>query len=71
MIDSFDNLVDIPKLFIFMFVQDNHKWGGGGGEGGGEGTKNKMDNLRFIDEETIPLVQNEDMIIMVHQIQAG
>ena len=44
-----------------MFVQDNQKWGGG----------NKMDNLRFIDEETIPLVQNEDMIIMVHQIQAG
>ena len=56
-------MVDIPKLFIFMFVQDNQKWGGG--------TKNKMDNLRFIDEETIPLVQNEDMIIMVHQIQAG
>ena len=47
-----------------MFVQDNQKWGGGGGG-------NKMDNLRFIDEETIPLVQNEDMIIMVHQIQAG
>ena len=57
-------LVDIPKLFIFMFVQDNQKWGGGGGG-------KKMDNLRFIDEETIPLVQNEDMIIMVHQIQAG
>ena len=54
-------LVDIPKLFIFMFVQDNQKWGGG----------NKMDNLRVIDEETIQLVQNEDMIIMVHQIQAG
>ena len=36
-----------------------------------DGVGNKMDNLRFIDEETIPLVQNEDMIIMVHQIQAG
>ena len=39
-----------------MFVQDNHKWGGGGGVV----TKNKMDNPRFIDEEDIPLVQDED-----------
>ena len=23
-------------------------------------TKNKMDNFRFVDEETIPLVHNED-----------
>ena len=23
-------------------------------------TKNKMDNLRFVDDETIPLVQDED-----------
>ena len=32
-----------------MFVQDNHKWGRGGG-----------DSPRFIDEEDIPLVQDED-----------
>ena len=41
-----------------MFVQDNHKWGGRGG--GGVVTKNKMDNPRFIDEEDIPLIQDED-----------
>ena len=41
-----------------MFVQDNHKWGGE--EGGGVVTKNKMDNPRFIDEEDIPLIQDED-----------
>ena len=59
-------------LFIFMFVQDNQKlMGGGGGGWGGVVPKNKMDNLRFVDEETIPLVQDEDIIIMVHQIQAG
>ena len=57
-------------LFIFMFVQDNQKLMGWGW-GGGVVPKNKMDNLRFVDEETIPLVQDEDIIIMVHQIQAG
>ena len=45
-----------------MFVQDNHKWGErrGRGRGGGVVTKNKMDNPRFIDEEDIPLIQDED-----------
>ena len=40
-----------------MFVQDNHKWGE---RRGGVVTKNKMDNPRFIDEEDIPLIQDED-----------
>ena len=51
----------LPMLFIFMFVQDNQKLG--------VVTKNKIDNPRFVDEETIPLVLI--MIITVHQIQAG
>ena len=42
-----------------MFVQDNHKWGERRGGGGGV-PKNKMDNPRFIDEEDIPLIQDED-----------
>ena len=41
-----------------MFVQDNHKCGER--RGGGVVTKNKMDNPRFIDEEDIPLIQDED-----------
>ena len=35
-----------------MFVQDNRKWR--------VVTKNKIDNPRFADGETIPLVQDED-----------
>ena len=35
-----------------MFVQDNRKWR--------VVTKNKIDNPRFVDGETIPLVQDED-----------
>ena len=35
-----------------MFVQDSQKWK--------VLTKNQMDNPRFVDEETIPLVQDED-----------
>ena len=38
-------------LFLCLFkTTRNEKWS----------LKNKMDNLRFIDEETIPLVQDED-----------
>ena len=64
MIDSFDNFGRHSQAFYFYVCSRQPEMGGGG-------TKNKMDNLRFIDEETIPLVQNEDIIIMVHQIQAG
>ena len=39
-------------LFIFMFVQGQPEMG--------VVTKNKMNNPRFVDEETIPLVQDED-----------
>ena len=39
-------------MCFFIFIQDNQKWK--------VDTKNKMDNPRFIDEETIPLVQDED-----------
>ena len=64
MIDSFDNFGRHSQAFYFYVCSRQPEMGEGGGG-------NKMDNLRFIDEETIPLVQNEDMIIMVHQIQAG
>ena len=37
---------------FFTFVEDNQKWK--------VVTKNKMDNPRFVDEETIPLVEDED-----------
>ena len=39
-------------LLFFMFIQVNHKRK--------VDTKNKMDNPRFVDEETIPLVQDKD-----------
>ena len=39
-------------LLIFTFIEDNQKWK--------VATKNKMDNLRFVDQETITLVQDED-----------
>ena len=39
-------------MCFFIFIQDNQKWK--------VDTKNKMDNPRFIDEETIPLVQDKD-----------
>ena len=42
----------VARAFIFTFVQDSQKWK--------VVTKNKMDNPRFIDDETIPLVQDED-----------
>ena len=42
----------VSHAFIFTFVQDNQKWK--------VVAKNKMDNPRFVDEETIPLVQDED-----------
>ena len=45
-----------PRGNIFMFVQDQTEMRGGGGEGGVVVTKNEMDNPRFVDEETIPLV---------------
>ena len=32
---------------------------------------NKLDNPRFVDKETIPLVQDEDYLITIHWIQAG
>ena len=42
-----------PVLLFFTFVQDNQKWT--------VVTKNKMDNPIFADEETIPMVhQDED-----------
>ena len=34
-------------------------------------TKNKMDNPRFVDEEAIPLVRMNIMIVTVRGIQAG
>ena len=42
----------VSHASIFTFVQDNQKWK--------VDTKNKMDNRRFVDEETIPLVQDKD-----------
>ena len=42
----------VSHAFIFTFVQDNQKWK--------VVTKNKMDNPIFVDDETIPLVQDED-----------
>ena len=39
-------------LFIFTFVQGQPEMG--------VVTKNKMNNPRFVDEETVPLVQDED-----------
>ena len=42
----------VPHTFIFTFVQDNQKWK--------VVTKNNTDNPRFVDDETIPLVQDED-----------
>ena len=44
--------IQFSHVYIFMFVQGNQKWK--------VDTKNKIDNPRFVDEETIPLVQNED-----------
>ena len=41
-----------PRGNIFMFVQDQTEMRGGGVVV----TKNEMDNPRFVDEETIPLV---------------
>ena len=41
-----------PRGNIFMFVQDQIEMRGGGVVV----TKNEMDNPRFVDEETIPLV---------------
>ena len=55
--------IQFPILFIFTFVQHNQGWK--------VVTKNKMDNPRFIDEEDIPLVQDEDYDITRHWIQAG
>ena len=42
----------VSQSFIFSIIQDNRKWK--------VVTKNKMDNPRLIDEEAIPLVQDED-----------
>ena len=42
-----------PRGNIFMFVQDQTEMRAGGGV---VVTKNEMDNPRFVDEETIPLV---------------
>ena len=42
----------VSHAFIFTFVQDNQKWK--------VVPKNKMDNPIFVDDETIPLVQDED-----------
>ena len=42
----------VSHAFIFTFVQDNQKWK--------VVTKNKMDNPIFVDDEAIPLVQDED-----------
>ena len=39
-------------VYILTVVQDNQKWK--------VVTKNKIDNPRFVDEESIPLVQDED-----------
>ena len=39
-------------LLIFTLIEDNQKWK--------VATKNKMDNLRIVDQETITLVQDED-----------
>ena len=33
--------------------------------------KNKTDNPRFVDEEAIPLAQDEDYMITIYRIQAG
>ena len=41
-----------PMLLCFIFVEDNQKWK--------VITKNKMDNSRFVDEESIPLVQGKN-----------
>ena len=39
--------IQFPMLLFFIFIQDNHK--------------RKVDtNPRFVDEETIPLVQDKD-----------
>ena len=43
--------IQFPMLLFFMFIQVNHKRK--------VDTKNKMDNPRFVDEETIPLVQDK------------
>ena len=40
------------QFSIFYFLTYNQKWK--------VVTKNNMDNPRFVDEETIPLVQDED-----------
>ena len=42
----------VSHAFIFTFVKDNQKWK--------VVTKNKMDSPRFVDEEIIQLVQDED-----------
>ena len=44
--------IQFSYVYIFTFVQCNQKWK--------VDSKNKIDNPRFVDEETIPLVQNED-----------
>ena len=44
--------IKFPMLFYITFVQGNLKWKAV--------TKNKMDNPRFIDEENISIVPDED-----------
>ena len=44
--------IQFPMLLFFTFVQDNQKWK--------VVTKNKMNNPIFVDEETIPMVHQDD-----------
>ena len=42
----------VKSLSLWLFLRKSRKWK--------VDTNNKMDNPRFVDEETIPLVQDED-----------
>ena len=42
----------VKSLSLCLFLRKGRKWK--------VDTNNKMDNPRFVDEETIPLVQDED-----------
>ena len=44
--------IQFSMLLFFTFVQGNQKWK--------VVTKNKMDNSIFVDEETIPMVHQDD-----------
>ena len=46
-----------PMLLLYVCSRQPQM---GGEEGGGVVTKNKIDDPRFIDEEDIPLIQDED-----------